>query len=146
MKFRRVLAFILAIMVFSSVGAFAAYNPPDSPDASAYIAGYAARVINGGNGVLKVSFDVTGTATMARIGATTIYIYKSNGTQVATIHSIDSGRSGMMASNTIYHGDTESIYVGAGSYYAVVTFYAKNSSGGIGTKTVQTGTKTITNP
>lgn len=144
MKLRRLLALMLALMMFSSIGAFAAYNPPDSPDASAYIAGYAARVINGGNGVLKVSFDVTGTSTMARIGASSIDIYKSNGTYVTTLIWSDSGRGGMMASNTIYNGDTESVYVGAGSYYAVIVFYAKNYSGGVGTKTVQTGTKTIT--
>lgn len=146
MKVKRFLAIILVIMAFMNVCAMAAYFPPDSPDASAYIADYSARVINGGSGNLKVSFDVTGTATMARLGATSISIYKSNGTYVTTIHSGDSGRSGMMASNTSYHGDTETIYVGAGSYYAVVIFYAKNSSGGIGTKTVQTATKTITNP
>ena len=144
MKLRRYLALVLVIMTFLNVGALAAYNPPDSPDASAYIAAYSARVINGGNGVLKVSFDVTGTATMARIGASTITIYKSNGTYVTTLTWMDSGRSGMMASNTIYNGDTESVYVGAGSYYAVIVFYAKNYSGGIGTKTVQTSTKTIT--
>lgn len=144
MKLRRYLALVLVIMTFLNVGALAAYNPPDSPDASAYIAAYSARVINGGNGVLKVSFDVTGTATMARIGATAISIYKSNGTYVTTMSHLDSGRSGMMASNTIYNGDTESVYVGAGSYYAVITFYAKTYSGTGGTKTYQTGTKTIT--
>ena len=144
MKRANVVALILCLMMLMSISATAAYIPPDSPDASAYIADYAARVINGGNGVLKVSFDVTGTATMARIGASSITIYKSNGTYVTTLLWSDSGRSGMMASNTIYNGDTESVYVGAGSYYAVVCFYAKNYSGGIGTKTVQTGTKTIT--
>lgn len=146
MKVKRFLAMILVIMAFLNVCAMAAYFPPDSPDASAYIADYSARVINGGNGNLKVSFDVTGTATMAKLGASQISIYKSNGTYVTTIYWLDSGRGGMMGSNTSYHGDTETIYVGAGSYYAVVTFYAKTSSGTGGTKTYQTGTKTITNP
>ena len=144
MKKINVVALLLSIMMLLSVGATAAYVPPDSPDASAYIADYSAAVLNGGNGVLKVSFDVTGTATMARIGASTITIYRSNGTYVTTLTWLDSGRGGMMASNTIYNGDTESVYVGAGSYYAVVCFYAQKPSGGIGTKTVQTGTKTIT--
>jgi len=139
-----VIALMLSLVMLMSISATAAYIPPDSPDASAYIADYAAGIINGGNGILKVSFDVTGTATMARIGASTITIYKSNGTYVTTLTWMDSGRSGMMASNTIYNGDTESVYVGAGSYYAVIVFYAKNYSGGIGTKTVQTSTKTIT--
>lgn len=146
MKIKRCFAMILVVMALLNVGALAAYNPPDSPDASAYIANYSARVINGGNGKLKVSFDVTGTATMAKIGASSISIYKSNGTYVTSIYWLDSGRGGMMGSNTIYNGDTETINVSAGSYYAVVVFYAKNYSGGIGTKTYQTGTKTITNP
>lgn len=144
MKKLNVIALFLSVVMLLCIGATAVYIPPDSPDASAYIADYSAKVINGGSGVLKVSFDVTGTATMARIGASSITIYKSNGTYVTTLLWSDSGRSGMMASNTFYNGDTESVYVGAGSYYAVVCFYAKNSSGGIGTKTYQTGTKTIT--
>lgn len=144
MKYNRFFALILVLIMILNVGALAAYNPPDSPDASAYIASYSAKVINGGNGVLRVSFDVTGTTTMSSIGASTITIYRSNGTYVTTLIWTDSGRGGMMASNTIYNGDTESVYVGAGSYYAVVCFYAQKPSGGIGTKTVQTGTKTIT--
>lgn len=144
MKKLNIIALLLSFVMLLCISAPAAYIPPDSPDASAYIADYSAKVINGGNGVLKVSFDVTGTATMAKLGASAISIYKSNGTYVTTMWWLDSGRGGMMGSNTIYHGDTESIYVGAGSYYAVVTFYAKNSSGSVGTKTYQTGTKTIT--
>ena len=85
MKIKRCFALILVIMTFLNVGALAAYNPPDSPDASAYIAGYSAAVLNGGSGNLKVSFDVTGTATMARLGALAISIYKSDGTYVTTI-------------------------------------------------------------
>ena len=144
MKKINIIALLLSIIMLLSIGAVAAYIPPDSPDASAYIAEYSAAVLNGGNGVLKVSFDVTGTTTMSSIGASTITIYKSNGTYVTTLAWFDSGRGGMMASNTIYNGDTESVYVGAGSYYAVVCFYAQKPSGGIGTKTYQTGTKTIT--
>lgn len=144
MKRLNAIALLLSIMMLLTIGASAAYIPPDSPDASAYIANYSAGIINGGNGVLKVSFDVTGTTTMAYIGASSISIYKSNGTYVTTLLWTDSGRGGMMASNTIYNGDTESVYVGPGSYYAVIGFYAQKPSGSIGTKTVQTGTKTIT--
>ena len=144
MNIKRFVTLIFATMMLLSVSSFAVYNPPDSPDASAYFADYSARVINAGNGNLKVSFDVTGTATMVKLGAAQISIYRSTGTYVTTIYWLDSGRGGMMGSYTAYHGDMETIHVGAGSYYAVVSFYAKNSSGGIGTKTVQTATKTIT--
>jgi len=144
MKKLNVIALLLSFVMLLCIGATAVYIPPDSPDASAYIADYSAKVINGGNGVLRVSFDVTGTTTMSSIGASTITIYRSNGTYVTTLAWFDSGRGGMMASNTFYNGDTESVYVGAGNYYAVVCFYAQKPSGGIGTKTYQTGTKTIT--
>ncbi len=142
---KRVCAFVLCMMMLLSVSAAAAYDPPDSPDASYYIAAYYASVSNGGNGKIKVTFSITGTGTMTSLGASAISIYKSNGTYVTTIYYFSSGRSGMMGSNKIYHSDTESIYVGAGSYYAVITYYAGNSSGS-DSKTYQTGVRTVTNP
>lgn len=140
---KRVCAFVLFVMMLLSVSATAAYIPPDSPDASYYIAGYSAGVINGGNGKIKVSFDITGTGVMTSIGASAISIYKSNGTYVTTIYYLSAGRGNMMGSNKMYHSDTESIYVGAGSYYAVVTFYAGNSSGS-DARNYQTGVRTVT--
>lgn len=142
---KRACAFVLCMMMLFSVSAAAAYDPPDSPDASYYIAAYSANVLNGGNGNIKVVFSVTGTGVMSSIGASAISIYKSNGTYVTTIYYFSSGRSGMMGSNRMYHSDTESIYVGAGSYYAVITFYAGNSSGS-DSKTAQTSVRTVTNP
>ena len=143
---RNRLSFISILLVLSalfSFGAAAAYIPPDSPDASYYISSYSVSIINGGNGKLKVDFDITGTGTMTKIGASCIQIYKSNGNYVATIWHTDSGRSGMMGSNKIYHSDVETYTVTPGSYYVVITFYAKNSSGW-DAQSVQTGTKTIT--
>lgn len=142
---KRICAFVLIMMMLLSISATAAYDPPDSPDASYYISSYSASVANGGNGKIKVTFNITGTGIMTSIGASAISIYKSNGTYVTTIYYFSSGRSGMMGSNKMYHSDTESIYVGAGSYYAVVTFYAGNSSGS-DSKTAQTSVKTVTNP
>lgn len=142
---KRICAFVLIMMMLLSISATAAYDPPDSPDASYYIAGYSASVSNGGNGKIKVTFSITGTGIMTDLGASAISIYKSNGTYVTTIYYFSSGRSGMMGSNKMYHSDTESIYVGAGSYYAVVTFYAGNSSGS-DARNYQTGVRTVTNP
>ena len=82
---------------------------------------------------------------MTSIGASAISIYKSNGTYVTTIYYLSAGRGNMMGSNKMYHSDTESIYVGAGSYYAVVTFYAGNSSGS-DAQNYRTGVRTVTNP
>ena len=139
----RSVAFIIVVMLLFSYSALAAYVPPDSPDASAYISSYSAAVLNGGNGKLKVQFTVCATNTMSSLGATVIRIYKSNGTFVTSIWYTDAGRSGMMGSSKIYHSDTETITVTPGSYYAKVTVYARNSSGSDDI-VVTTGTKTIT--
>ena len=139
----KVISVILVLSALFVISAAAAYIPPDSPDASAYISSYSVSIINGGSGKLKVQFDITGTGTMTKIGASCIQIYKSNGTHVATIWHTDSGRGGMMGSNTPYHSDQESYTVTPGSYYVLITFYAKNSSGW-DTRTVTTGTRTIT--
>lgn len=142
-KSLRVISMILVLSALFVISAAAAYIPPDSPDASAYISSYSVSIINGGSGKLKVDFDITGTGTMTQIGASCIKIYKSNGTHVATIWHTDSGRSGMMGSNTFYHSDVESYTVTPGSYYVKITFYAKNSSGSDAI-TARTTAKTIT--
>ena len=142
-KSLRVISMILVLAALLMVSAAAVYIPPDSPDASAYISSYSVSIINGGSGKLKVDFDITGTGTMTKIGASCIKIYKSNGDYVATIWHYDSGRSGMMGSNTFYHSDVETYTVTPGSYYVKITFYAKNSSGA-DAQTVRTGTRTIT--
>lgn len=139
----RFLAIILILATFLSFGAIAAYVPPESPDSSSYISSYLVRILNGGNGELKVDFNVTGTGTMTKIGATCIRIYKSNGTYVATIWNTDSGRSGMLGSNTSYHSDVESYTVAPGSYYAKISIFARNSSGS-DEIVVTTSNKTIT--
>ncbi len=142
-KSLRVISMLLVLSALFLVSAAAAYIPPDSPDASAYISSYSVSIINGGSGKLKVDFDITGTGTMTKIGASCITIYKSNGDYVATIWHTSSGRGGMMGSNTFYHSDVETYTVTPGSYYVIITFYAKNSSGH-DSQSVQTGTKTIT--
>jgi len=138
-----VVIMILVLFVVFMMSAAAAYIPPDSPDSSAYISSYSVSIINGGNGKLKVDFDITGKSTMTKLGASCIKIYKSNGNHVATLWNYDSGRGGMMGSNTIYHSDVETYNVTPGSYYVVITFYAKNSSGSDAIS-FQTGNKTIT--
>ncbi len=139
----QIIALILVITAMLSISSFAVYNPPDSPDASAYISSYSVSIINGGAGKLKVDFFVTGTGVMQKIGASSITIYKCNGTYVGTIWYTDSGRGGMMGYSDYYHSDLETYNVTPGSYYVVVTVYAKNSSG-FDAINVTTGCKTIT--
>ena len=75
-KSLRVISLILVLSALFMISAAAAYNPPDFPDASAYISSYSVSIINGGNGKLKVQFDITGTGIMTKIGASCIKIYK----------------------------------------------------------------------
>jgi hypothetical protein len=142
-KIYRFISLILVIAALLSITSFGAYIPPNTPDASAYISSYSVSIINGGSGKLKVDFDVTGTGVMTKIGATSIVIYRCNGSYVGTIWYTDSGRSGMMGSNDYYHSDVETYTVTPGSYYVKVSIYAKNSSGSDAI-TVTTGCKTIT--
>ena len=83
-----------------------------------------------GNGKINIEFRVVGTGTMTKLGASTIDIYKSNGTFVKTISYTASGNGYMMGYNTAFHsGSVPYSGVAGQKYYAVVNFYAKNSSG-----------------
>jgi hypothetical protein len=75
---------------------------------------------------------------MTTIGATSIKIYKYGGTSpVYTFNS--SSYSSMLGSNRISYGSSVSYSGTSGTkYYAVVTFYAKNSNGS-STETYTTG-------
>lgn len=98
--------------------------------ASAWFTGYGASIVAAGNGKIKIEFTVVGTGTMTKLGASTIDIYKSNGAFVKTISYTTSGNGYMMGYNTAYHsGSVPYSGVAGQKYYAVVNFYAKNSSG-----------------
>ena len=121
----RMLALLLVIAAILSISAFAA-----DTKASSYLTGYGATVVPTGNGNINIEFTVVGTGTMTKIGASVIQVYKSNGTRVATFSYTTSGYGNMMGWNTGMHFGSVS-YAGTSgqSYYAIVTFYAKNSSG-----------------
>ena len=112
--------------------------------ASAWLSGYGASIVAAGNGKIKIEFSVVGTGTMTKLGASTIDIYKSNGTFVKTISYTASGNGYMMGYNTAYHsGSVPYSGVAGQKYYAVVTFYARDSSGS-DTRSYTTAYKTAT--
>ena len=96
--------------------------------ASTYFSDYDASVSTSSSGTVTIRFDVTGMSSITQIGALSISLYKADGTYVKTFNS--STYTNMLASGTGSHSSSV-IHLGeAGqSYYAVVTFYAKNSSG-----------------
>lgn len=71
---------VIVFLVSAPVYAFAA-----EARASAWFTGYGASVVASGNGKINVEFTVVGTGTMTKLGASLIYIYKSDGTRIATI-------------------------------------------------------------
>ena len=130
---------VIVFLVSAPVHAFAA-----EARASAWLSGYGASIVAAGNGIIKIEFRVVGTGTMTKLGASTIDIYKSNGTFVKTISYTASGNGYMMGYNTAYHsGSVPYSGVAGQKYYAVVNFYAKNSSGS-DTRSYTTAYKTAT--
>ncbi|MDR1159153.1 MAG: hypothetical protein LBK69_00790 [Syntrophomonadaceae bacterium] len=98
--------------------------------ASYYIDNCNARIAATGNGNLRINFNITGTGLMTNIGATRIDVKNSNGLTVKTFFSANSLYSNMMGSNAYYHLSSVTYAGTSGSYYyAVVTFYAGNSTG-----------------
>lgn len=130
---------VIVFLVSAPVQALAA-----EARASAWLSGYGASVVASGNGKINVEFRVVGTGTMTKLGASLIYIYKSDGTRVATISAATKGNEYMMKSNTAFHsGSVPYSGVAGQKYYAVVTFFAKNSSGS-DTRSYTTAYKTAT--
>ena len=109
--------------------------------ASSYFSSYSASITASDNGKMNINFRVVGTGTMTKLGVSTVYIYK-NGTRIATRSYTADGNEYMMGSNTAYHsGSVPYVGVAGQKYYAVVTFYAKNSKGS-DTRTYTTSTIT----
>lgn len=98
------------------------------PQASNYIhSTYASTTNNGGS--VTVRFNTVGTGTMNSIGAQRIVIKNSSGSTVQSFYYYTT--TGMMGYNTFAHGGSVTWTGGSATakYYAVVTFYAANSSG-----------------
>ena len=98
---------------------------------SRYISDCYAAITPTGSGNLKISFQITGTGVMTEIGATKIELKTSDGATVKTFRYTDSNYSNMMGENRIFHSNYVTYSgISGKTYYAVVTFYARNDSGG----------------
>ena len=122
-KISKILSFMLVFTMLLSVAGFTA-----AARASAQLSSYSANLFDVGNGDIDIEFTVTGMGTMDELGVKTIKVYKSNGTLVKTFSytsydemmGYDTGRH----SGVVTYSGTE-----GQKYYAVVTFYGKNSAG-----------------
>lgn len=123
-KVTRIAALVLALAMVLSVGVFA------SQQESKYISATWAIATAVGNGKIDIDFSIDGTGTMNSIGATTIQVYKGDGTPVKTFSYTDDGCEDMMATKTYTHSSYVTFQGTPGiNYYAVVTMYAGNSTG-----------------
>ncbi len=123
-KALRVLALFLIAATLFSTFAFAA-----EPRASAYISAKSAYISAQGGGSIKITFSITATGTMTMLGAQTIDLYDSDG-YVTTFRYTNPNYSNMMAYGDFYHNSSVTYDgVSGETYYAVVSFYAGNSSG-----------------
>jgi len=118
--FIKVIATILAIILFTPVHAQAAVPETVSPMASAYLASYTAYICAMGNGELQIWYEVTGTRTQEYIGVLTIYLYES--TDNVNWYWVDTflheDYDSMLVQNTFCHMDYVPYYEGVpGRYY-----------------------------
>lgn len=124
----RSISFLLVFILLLSSVSMAAAPEFDHTQESAYIINKSGSVVPTGNGYMTIQFSILGTGIMEMIGALHISLYKSNGTLVKSYDYWN--YSSMMGYNDYVHYGTVSYHgVSGQSYYAVITFYARNSSG-----------------
>lgn len=128
----------IAAIVWIAAAFFALFAPayaavPDEADpaqarSNAYISSYSAGMTAGSGGKVTAYFDVVGTKVVDMIGATSVSIYTSSGTRVATYHY--SSYPSFMGYNTYVHSGSITYQGTVGQkYYAVVYYYSGDSSG-----------------
>lgn len=98
---------------------------------SKYINAYMAMIVDAGNGMVKVNFDITGTRKLPSLGAMKIDIYSLSEGKVKTFEYTDPDYEDiMMGTDTFFYGN--SVYYQGKSgekYAALVTFYAADDKG-----------------
>lgn len=129
-KLCRILSLMLILALCSGIPAMAA-----EARTNYYIDSGCASIHRNANGSITVYFDVVGTGTMTKIGASTIYVKDYSGTTVKTFtyptYLSLQGSNRVTFGNSVTYYDAEPDV----NYYAVVVLYAANSSGS-GTLTV----------
>ena len=136
----RLLALVLVLTFGLSGMAAAAQEEEITPYTNAYISSMTGALSKSGDTV-NVHFTIYATGTMTSIGASCIRLYTSDGSWVKTF--VPTSYSSMLGSNCVIYSGTVS-YDGTDgtTYYAVITGYAKNSSGS-GTMSYTTASLTL---
>ena len=133
-KFTQCICILLVCVMMFTTTAFAAEVA--EPRASDYFVGSSVYFWHTSGNNYEIWFDVTGKGTMAELGTSKIQVQRStdesNWTTVRTYYKED--YSQMTDDNTVGYANCVPFTATTGyCYRAIVTLYAKNSSGGTGT-------------
>ena len=133
-RFTQCICMLLVCVMMFSTTAFAAETAESR--ASAFFTASSVYFWNTSGNNYEIWFDVTSKGTMAELGTSKIQVQRStdesNWTTVRTYYKED--YSQMIDTTTTHHVDCVPFTATTGySYRAIVTLYAKNSSGGTGT-------------
>lgn len=129
---KRFVRLVCLLLVFASMAAIPAYAQEATSRASDYISSYRAYCTKNSTGTISVSYQVIGTRTMDKIGATTIKVqYSSDQVNWSTAKTFNSyNYSSMMDTNSAFHGGVVTCTVPTGMYYrAYVVFYCAKDNG-----------------
>lgn len=121
-KTTKIIAILIIIAIIMSASAFAAETR-----ASLYIIGTTADITRGINGNIKIDFQIDCTGNMTMLGASVIKLYDSNSKLIKTLTYTDYPE--MMGSNEQAYNGSVTCSGASDVSYAIVTFYAQNSSG-----------------
>ena len=140
-RFTRCVCLLLVCVMMLSTTAFAA-ETADSRASNFFMAS-SVYFWNTSGRNYQIWFDVTAVATMVELGTSKIQLQRStdevNWTTFRTFYPDDYPQ--MIDTNTVQHGGCVSFTATTGySYRAIVTLYAKNSSGGTATMREVTAT------
>ena len=118
--FIKLIAAVLAVVLFAPVHVQAAVPDTISPMASSYLSSYTAYICAMGNGELQIWFEVDGTRTQVYLGVLSIHLYESTDNEnfywIETFLHED--YDSMLAQNTYAHVDYVPYYEGVpGRYY-----------------------------
>lgn len=129
-RYARLLTMFLTLIMITSSAL--AVDHTIRPLASDYLYFYSAYIADKGNGKLNIHFSVNCSGEMSEIGASSITLmWSSNGTDWYTAKTFKPrDHSQMLSQNKISYMSSVTYSGTKGKYYkALVTFYAKNSSG-----------------
>ena len=123
------LAFTLSC--FFSISAYAAQNNTTEPYASTYFANYSAEIIPGNDGEIIIRYSVQAKTTMTELGASKVVVQEKSGSTWTNKKTFNKSTTpSMVGSNrAVFSKDLSYSGTEGKEYRAVVTFYAKDSSG-----------------